>query len=295
MADLKAFREKVDDYRLQAGIKSKEKKDKERQGMSQQDLADACGYTRSELNRQLNGKSPMSPMLVKQIVKVLAERHGIRTKSQAKELLALMDVPDFSPVDWNGFPLNLLETEGQGMELESSIYLAAEQNLHSDTTELTMPSRIERQPISQRALFEAVRRRRVVYLVIAAVFLVMLVVFMLMTTSWAKSNKVTISGKVLCIDNERMIGVWVSAANGGSGFAHWYKTNSNGSEAAFRYDLPNGGTYNIHVGCGGSTQDWENTDYTENGSGTIKDHNSHYFTCQDLPLVTGHGPCYLRQ
>lgn len=165
-----------------------------------------------------------------------------------------------------------------------------------DVTEFTMPSRIERQPRSWRVLFEAIRGRRVVYLVIAAVvFLLMLAVFMLMITSWTKSNKVTISGNVLCADNERVVGVWVSAVSSGSNFANWYKTNSNGSEAAFWYVLPNGGAYNLHIGCGGSRQDWDNTDYTENGSSTIKDHSFHYFTCQDVPLVAGHGPCYLKQ
>ncbi len=133
---------------------------------------------------------------------------------------------------------------------------------------------------------------------IVIVSLLILAIYTLIINPWIQSTEVKpvlISGKVLCIDNERVVGVWVSAVNGGSNFASWYKTNSNGSEIVFRYDLPNGGAYNIHVGCGGSKQDWDNTDYTENGSSTIKDHNPHYFTCQDIPLVAGHGPCYLKQ
>jgi hypothetical protein len=47
-------------------------------------------------------------------------------------------------------------------------------------------------------------------------------------------------------------------------------------------------------GCGGSKQDWDNTDYTEIGSGMIQDHAFHLFLCQDVPLVVGHGSCYLK-
>ena len=163
-----------------------------------------------------------------------------------------------------------------------------------NSTEGTTPSRNEPQPLSRRGIFEDVRRRRAIYLVAAVVVLLLLGDFVFM---WIKSEKITISGTVLCIDNERVVGVWVSAVNdnSGSNFAKWYKTNSNGSEAAFRYDLPSGDAYNVHVGCGGSKQDWENTDYTEIGSGAVKDYKAHYFTCQDVPLVAGHGPCYLKR
>ncbi|SRR6266566_1210853 len=111
MANLKLFREQVDFYLFQAGIESKERNVDERRGMTQAELADACGLNRAELNRKLNGKSPISSILVKNIVIALAKRYGITTKSQAKELLTLMNVPDFSPADWNALPLNLLEED----------------------------------------------------------------------------------------------------------------------------------------------------------------------------------------
>ena len=161
----------------------------------------------------------------------------------------------------------------------------------SDSTQTESAVHAQSEP---RRRFGAIRGRPVVYLVVAAVVvLLVLAIFMHIY----RSNKVSISGTVQCTDNERVVGVWVSAVNdtSGSNFAKWYKTNSNGSEAAFTYDLPNGDAYNVHVGCGGSTQDWENTDYTENGSGSIKNYHSHYFTCQDVPLKAGHGPCYLKQ
>src|SRR6266516_7201149 len=127
MANLKLFREQVDFYLFQAGIESKERNVDERRGMTQAELADACGLNRAELNRKLNGKSPISSILVKNIVIALAKRYGITTKSQAKELLALMDVPDFSPADWNAFPLNQLE-EG-----------ASHNNRRTSTTDTGIP------------------------------------------------------------------------------------------------------------------------------------------------------------
>lgn len=115
MADLnlKIFREQVKYYLSQAEIESKERNVDERLGMTQGELADACGVNGSEFSRKLHGnsKSPISRILVKNIVKTLAKHHGITTKSQAKELLILMDVPDFSPADWNAPPLNMLEED----------------------------------------------------------------------------------------------------------------------------------------------------------------------------------------
>jgi len=47
-------------------------------------------------------------------------------------------------------------------------------------------------------------------------------------------------------------GVWVTAADGGSGWANW----AGGSIARFFYRLPNGGPYMVHVGCGGNPSHW---------------------------------------
>src|SRR5581483_7840539 len=90
---------------------SKKKRANKRRGMTKGDLAEACGYDRSELSRKLHGQSPINAVVVKNIVRALAAHQGITTKSQAKELLTLMEVPDFSPVDWNAFPLQLLKED----------------------------------------------------------------------------------------------------------------------------------------------------------------------------------------
>lgn len=164
----------------------------------------------------------------------------------------------------------------------------------NDTThpELVAPVHSELQRQSWRARFG---RRRVVYLgAVALVCLILLATGAFFATSWAKSDSVTITGKVSCVDNLRIVGVWISV-NSGSGFANPYKINSSGSAVQFTFTLPHGGAYNVHVGCGGSRDDWLNTDYTEIGSGAVKDYKFHVFTCQDTPLTAGHGPCYLTQ
>jgi uncharacterized MnhB-related membrane protein len=104
----------------------------------------------------------------------------------------------------------------------------------------------------------------------------------------------SISGKVQCAGGEQVVGIWVDAINGGSGFADWIPISNNGSEASFKYILPNGGDYNLHVGCGGTKQDWGGTYTTETGSGTVRDTNTHYFVCQDFPGTQGYGSCQLQ-
>ncbi len=127
MSDLKTFRNQVEYYLSQAEIESEERKAGRRRSMTIGELADACGCGRSVLSRQLHGKSPISPRGVKKIITALAEHRGITTVGQAKELLALMDVPDFSPADWNAFPLNQLE-EG-----------ASHNNRRTSTTDTGIP------------------------------------------------------------------------------------------------------------------------------------------------------------
>lgn len=70
-------------------------------------------------------------------------------------------------------------------------------------------------------------------------------------------------------------GIWVKTDNDSSGFADWRKTNTSGSEVTFAYVL-NGDAYNLHVGCGGSKQRWNNIYTTETGFGTIQDQKAHF-------------------
>jgi hypothetical protein len=71
-------------------------------------------------------------------------------------------------------------------------------------------------------------------------------------------------------------GVWIDAENGGSGWAQWAAMNSP-SIAHYSYALPNGGSYAVHVGCGGSPADWLTTPDSNVVPGTVND-----FLCHDV-------------
>ena len=55
-----------------------------------------------------------------------------------------------------------------------------------------------------------------------------------------------ISGQVQCVDELAVEGVWIQASSGGSGFASLQ--NLNGYTKNFRYSLPHGGAWTVHVG-----------------------------------------------
>lgn len=107
------------------------------------------------------------------------------------------------------------------------------------------------------------------------------------------SKPVYLAGRILCMDNEPVVGVWVKAINGPEGMASLRNPNSNGSEATFVY-IFTGDAYDLHVGCGGSGQHWNNLDYTETGSGTVHDRAFHYFRCYDTLPTVGFGSCDLK-
>ncbi len=135
------------------------------------------------------------------------------------------------------------------------------------------------------------------YLVFINVFFLLLAIFALIIIPWVQSDSVNfspISGKVSCIGNEQVEGIWVQATNDGSGWADKHQTDSDGAVVVFTYVLPNGGAYNLHVGCGGSEQHWNTISTTEAGSGTIQDHTFHFFTCQDSLRAVGYGSCRLQ-
>src|SRR5258708_8983460 len=83
-----------------------------------------------------------------------------------------------------------------------------------------------------------------------------------------------ISGYVQC-STMAVEGVWIAAENGGSG---WGQLAMNAaSTARYSYSLPNGGSYAVHVGCGGSPADWLTTPDSNMVSGTFND-----FLCYDV-------------
>ena len=73
--------------------------------------------------------------------------------------------------------------------------------------------------------------------------------------------------------------------NGGSGWATRSPVGS-ASIAHYSYTLPNGGSYAVHVGCGGSPADWLTTPDSGVVSGAVNN-----FLCYDLPSEPGYEFC----
>jgi hypothetical protein len=84
-----------------------------------------------------------------------------------------------------------------------------------------------------------------------------------------------ISGDVQC-STMAVEGVWIAAENGGSGWAKWTAMSS-ASTVRYSYSLPNGGSYAVHVGCGGSPADWLTTPDSNVVAGTVNN-----FICYDV-------------
>ena len=79
-----------------------------------------------------------------------------------------------------------------------------------------------------------------------------------------------VTGSVVCESGRPVIGVWIAASAGqrGSGFAHLGPaagTPGNyaaGSKVTYSYLLASGGSYSVHVGCGGIAADWASSNYS---------------------------------
>jgi hypothetical protein len=83
-----------------------------------------------------------------------------------------------------------------------------------------------------------------------------------------------VSGYVQCTSLP-VEGVWIVARRGGSGWAEW--TGVTATLARYNYTLPKGGSYAVHVGCGGSLPDWQTTPDSGFVSGAFND-----FLCHDV-------------
>ena len=97
--NLELFREKVRYYRPLT----------ER---TQEDLANALGLSPYVLSHKLHGTSNarLTHREVQAIVKTLVEWGAMTRQAEARELLELMDCPDFLPDEWNAPPFKWLET-----------------------------------------------------------------------------------------------------------------------------------------------------------------------------------------
>jgi hypothetical protein len=105
-----------------------------------------------------------------------------------------------------------------------------------------------------------------------------------LTAAGPASASTGVSGYVECLTMP-VEGVWIDAANGGSGWASWY-TSGDAEYAHYSYNLPNNGSYAVHVGCGGSPSSWAVATHSGYYGGTVND-----FLCYDEPSETPYTYC----
>jgi TIR domain len=79
-----------------------------------------------------------------------------------------------------------------------------------------------------------------------------------------------VTGSITCESGRPVVGVWIAASTGqsDSGLAHLGPPGSSGisypigARGTYSYRLPHGGTYAVHVGCGGNAQHWASSNYS---------------------------------
>jgi hypothetical protein len=96
-----------------------------------------------------------------------------------------------------------------------------------------------------------------------------------------------VNGVVACSSGATVVGVWVEADAGGSGWAE--RSNIDDKSQHFVFRLANGGRYQIKVGCGGSEAVWATTNSSDFGTSpepTFSCHDARsdplYSTCAQL-------------
>jgi len=93
------------------------------------------------------------------------------------------------------------------------------------------------------------------------------------------------TGKVVCASGVEVVGIWIEVDGGESGWAE--VSDVGAGVATYRYALPDGIGYQLHVGCGGTAAAWGSSNFTPFVSGV---ENS--FTCFD-ELGDDAGACAL--
>ena len=107
-----------------------------------------------------------------------------------------------------------------------------------------------------------------------------LVALMVGANSFGLSNASAsqpITGYVTCISQNPVVGVWIAAQNGGSVWATWTPNSGAPYYANYKFSLSKGGSFSVHVGCGGNPSHWA----TDNHSGYVQGSGAS-FTCIDV-------------
>lgn len=102
----------------------------------------------------------------------------------------------------------------------------------------------------------------------------------------------TAHGRIECPVGQPVVGVWIEAAHG-RGFADW-QPGSRPNVAVYSRTLPEAEEYSVHVGCGGTPENWEQADYL---NGSVESGTSHNFACgpsnNPVDVAVHHGVCRL--
>ncbi len=100
-----------------------------------------------------------------------------------------------------------------------------------------------------------------------------------------------VGGSVACNSGRTVVGVWISASSGqdDSGYANLGPSGSAGgnhpigSGATYSYLLPQGGTYSVNVGCGGTAAQWASSNYSP-----LLSTRTARLNCDDPTAATAH-------
>src|SRR5579863_4926981 len=106
--------------------------------------------------------------------------------------------------------------------------------------------------------------------ILSAIFVALLSVVVYAIFRLVPDPPVTVTGSVVCESGQPLIAVWIAASTGqgDSGYAHLGPANASGisfpdgADGTYSYRLPHGGTYAVHVGCGGTRNNWTSSDYS---------------------------------
>lgn len=93
----------------------------------------------------------------------------------------------------------------------------------------------------------------------------------------------TVSGQVICVDEDNVTGVWI-AASSGSGYANWSSING------YTVNFSRGGvsgSWTVHVGCGGTPSKWL---YSPDGDVTVTSASASW-TCYTPDVEAGADFC----
>lgn len=117
--------------------------------------------------------------------------------------------------------------------------------------------------------------------IFAAVIVSLVVVGLLTVTARPVIAASSISGTVTCMTGRYVEGIWVIGQSSTSGWAWMSAPGNTHSQVSFSYTLNNGGSFDLHVGCGGTPQNWAST--STSGWFSYSNHDYHCYDTSNAP------------